>query len=177
MSSGHARPGESAARPPDLEVIAEAMRQMAYLFTRYRYHNRIQAATGVPLARAAVAVLLTLAHNPPMRIGELAGHMDVEPPHVTRQVRLLENAGYVTRSPDPEDRRAQTVHLTASGRRVAERIRQAGLGILRDVLEGWSDEDVHRFAGLFRRIVDGFVAGALRDEAAAERAALEPGPA
>jgi DNA-binding MarR family transcriptional regulator len=62
-------------------------------------------AAGVPLDRAAVTVLLELADSGAMRPGELAARLEVEAPHVTRQVQLLEKAGYAARGADPDDRR------------------------------------------------------------------------
>jgi DNA-binding MarR family transcriptional regulator len=157
-------PAPAPTRASDLDQIDGAMRQMAYLFTRYRYHSRIQAVTGVSLGRAAVSVLMTLDLHDTMRIGELAAQMDVEAPHVTRQVRLLEPTGYVTRVTDPSDKRAQIVRITAAGRRVTRRISDAGKAVIRDVLGDWTDDDLHHLSLLFRRMVDDIALGAARDE-------------
>src|SRR6266704_3226193 len=115
-----AGPGVSA----DVAELDRALTRIAYLLTRNR-RNGLTAA-GVPLDRAAVTVLLELADSGAMRPGELAARLEVEAPHVTRQVQRLEKAGYAARGADPEDRRAQLIQLTPSGAAAAGRIREVG---------------------------------------------------
>jgi hypothetical protein len=45
----------------------------------------------------------------------LAARLEVEAPHVTRQVQRLEKVGCAARGADPDDRRAQLIQLTPSG--------------------------------------------------------------
>ncbi len=65
----------------------------------------------------------------------------------------LEKAGLVERRPDPADRRARQVLLTAKGkksyRQATDRIEQ----VERAVLAGLSDEDAHLFRELLMRVV------------------------
>jgi DNA-binding MarR family transcriptional regulator len=77
---------------------------------------------------------------------------------VSRQVRMLEQAGAVTRSSDPEDGRVARLRLTPEGRRIAERIRAVGMRHLEDALGEWSDDDEQRLAELLRRFVDDLMA-------------------
>lgn len=97
------------------------------LSTRARAHERLMSLAGVPLDRAAVALLRQIADSEPLRPGELANRLGVEASHVTRQVQQLEKTGHVTRVPDPDDRRAQRIELTAAGSQAIGRIREAGV--------------------------------------------------
>ncbi|HEX2809421.1 MAG TPA: MarR family transcriptional regulator [Kineosporiaceae bacterium] len=63
----------------------------------------------------SLAALATVWRQGPMRLGELAAREGVAPPTLTRIVAALEDAGYVTREPDPSDRRAVRVAITDAG--------------------------------------------------------------
>jgi DNA-binding MarR family transcriptional regulator len=85
--------GSSAAE--DVAEIERALTRIAHLITRARRHDHVKAATGVPLDRAAVIILRLLSESDALRPSELAARLRV--------------AGYVSRVPDPYDRRAQLV--------------------------------------------------------------------
>jgi DNA-binding MarR family transcriptional regulator len=88
----------------------------------------------------------------------------VEAPHVTRQVQRLQQAGYATRTPDPDDRRAQLIQLTPAGRAAADRIREAGTTGMQAALAHWPSQERHQLATLLHRMVDDFLAYAAEEE-------------
>ncbi|WP_133910931.1 MarR family winged helix-turn-helix transcriptional regulator [Streptomyces sp. NBC_00582] len=141
----------------DVVAIEQSLTRITYLAGRARQHERLMALAGLPLDRAAVAILRHLAEDEMLRPGVLAVRLSVEASHVTRQLRHLEQAGYVSRVPDPEDRRAQLIHLTDSGRTAVHRIREAGLRGMQAALTDWEPEDLHHLASLFERLVRDFV--------------------
>ncbi|PZT70251.1 MarR family transcriptional regulator [Streptomyces sp. SW4] len=149
------QPPEDAASP-DVAEIERALARITYLSTRHRQHDRLMARAGVPLDRAAVVLLRQVADCDPVRPGELAARLGVEASHVTRTVQQLQRAGYVTRVPDPDDRRAQRVELTEAGRRAVERVRSASTLGMQDALADWSPEELRQLATLFHRMVDDF---------------------
>ncbi|ANP56812.1 MarR family transcriptional regulator [Streptomyces griseochromogenes] len=77
--------------------IERALTRVTYLGTRARQHDRLMALAGVPLDRAAVALLRQVADCEPLRPGELTQRLGVEASHATRTVQQLQRAGYVTR--------------------------------------------------------------------------------
>lgn len=153
----------------DADYIVElerALTRIAHLLTRARRHDRTVAAAGVNLDRANVPLLRMLADAAePMRMGELAACLDVEAPHVTRQIQRLERAGYVDRVTDPEDRRAQRVRITDEGRATVDAIRAVSRRHMRDALADWSTEDLRQLAALNHRMVDAFLDNAERTDA------------
>ncbi|MBV7702790.1 MarR family transcriptional regulator [Nocardia sp. 852002-20019_SCH5090214] len=153
----------------DADYIVElerALTRIAHLLTRARRHDRTVAAAGVNLDRANVPLLRMLADAAePMRMGELAACLDVEAPHVTRQIQRLERAGYVDRVTDPEDRRAQRVRITDEGRATVDAIRAVSRRHMRDALADWSTEDLRQLAALNHRMVDAFLDSAERTDA------------
>lgn len=140
--------------------IERALTRITYLSMRHRQHDRLTAQAGVPLDRAALMLLRQVADSESPRPGELAARLGVEASHVTRTVQQLERSGYVTRVPDPRDRRAQRVELTGTGRQAVERIRHTGARGMQRALADWSPEELRQLATLFHRMVDDFLAHA-----------------
>ncbi|MEU6553563.1 MarR family transcriptional regulator [Streptomyces sp. NPDC046915] len=153
---------------PEVTEIERALTRVTYLSTRARQHDRLMALAGVPLDRAAVALLRQVADSEPLRPGELAQRLGVEASHVTRTVQQLQKAGYVTRVPDPHDRRAQRIELTDAGRQAVERVREAGARGMQLALADWSPEELRQLAALFHRMVDDFLSYAVEDESGQE---------
>src|ERR1700742_382624 len=60
-----------------------------------------------------------------LRLGDLAEHLRIVPRSATEVVDGLEERGLADRRPDPADRRATLVTLTAEGEKVAADIRAA----------------------------------------------------
>ncbi|MFC9131600.1 MarR family winged helix-turn-helix transcriptional regulator [Streptomyces sp. NPDC057099] len=149
---------------PEVIEIERALTRITYLSTRARQHERLMALAGVPLDRAAVALLRQVADSEPLRPGELAARLGVEASHVTRTVQQLQRSGYVTRVPDPDDRRAQRIELTDAGRQAIAKVREAGVRGMQMALSAWSPEELRQLAGLFHRMVDDFLAHAVEEE-------------
>jgi DNA-binding MarR family transcriptional regulator len=157
MSAGRSA---STLSPVAAEVIKleAAVSRMTYVLTRTRRHEWMKSESRVPLDRAAIVVLRQLEESGPVRPGDLAAVLRVEAPHVTRQVQLLERAGYATRITDPVDGRAQLIELTSSGRAASGRVREVGRRTMQRALAGWSPLELHTLGTLLGRMVDDFVA-------------------
>ncbi|MGW2523434.1 MarR family winged helix-turn-helix transcriptional regulator [Streptomyces sp. NPDC001617] len=167
-------PAELPDVPASDEVIEieRALTRITYLSTRARQHDRLMALAGVPLDRAAVALLRQIADSEPLRPGELATRLGVEASHVTRTVQQLQKSGFVTRVPDPDDRRAQRIELTEAGRQAIHRVRDAGARGMQLALSEWTPEELRQLATLFHRMVDDFLAYAIDEEG--EQQAVAP---
>ncbi|MBX7548157.1 MarR family transcriptional regulator [Streptomyces sp. NPDC004232] len=159
---------------PEVVEIERALTRVTYLSTRSRQHERLMGLAGVPLDRAAVALLRQIADSEPLRPGELAQRLGVEASHVTRTVQQLQRAGYVSRVPDPDDRRAQRIQLTDAGREAVGRIREAGARGMQLALAGWRPEELRQMATLFHRMVDDFLAHTVEEDSGREADAASP---
>jgi DNA-binding MarR family transcriptional regulator len=71
----------------------------------------------LPLTATQRLALIEIAAAGPMRLRTLARRMDTTPATATRAVDVLEEKGFVERSPDPEDKRGVQVKVTRKGRR------------------------------------------------------------
>jgi DNA-binding MarR family transcriptional regulator len=154
----------AAAVSADVTEIERALTHISYLTNRVRNHERLMALAGVPLDRAAVALLRQIADSEPLRPGELAARLGVEASHVTRQAQRLQKAGYVTRVPDPDDHRAQSIQLTPAGREAVDRIREANYRGMQMALAHWPPQELHELATLFQRMVGDLLTHAAEDD-------------
>lgn len=84
------------------------------------------AEEGFPEVKASYgSVLIPLFEEDQLRMGEIARRARLSKQTMTTMVRLCERDGLVERQPDPQDRRATRVSLTARARRfrpAAERV-------------------------------------------------------
>lgn len=69
------------------------------------------------------------------RLTELARRANITPQAMGELVDELEELGYITRQPDPTDRRAKLIVLTASGRAAVEAGRQTIVGLEKRITE------------------------------------------
>jgi DNA-binding MarR family transcriptional regulator len=100
----------------DLAVgpAGEAWLLMRELFIAQRPRlNAITAELGLSPPQALA--LHHLDPDRPLTMGELAGGLCYDNSNVTGIVDRLEERGYVERRPDPRDRRAKLVRITAAG--------------------------------------------------------------
>lgn len=101
-------------------------------------------APDAAVGHGALSVLATLLHSGPLRLGTLAEIEGVSAPAMTRIVTSLEDLGHVRRTPDPADRRAQLVAVTASGDELVSQGRSQRLRALEARLARLSAADRRR---------------------------------
>lgn len=102
--------------------------------------ERLQAATGLLLADNEA--LLNLAHaEEQLRMSTIAERLVLSRGGTTKVIDRLEELGYVERSPDPSDRRAMTVSITAAGREALDRTGPIVDAALRDLWARHLTED------------------------------------
>jgi len=105
--------------------------------------DRINAERSrVVIGFAAVAVLGKVIDDGPLRMSDLATAGRIHPAALTRQVQALEAEGYIERSPDPTDGRAQVVRVTAAGRTAHRRVQQANDAIMAEQLSHWTADEL-----------------------------------
>lgn len=105
-----------------------------------KVYDRELAPTGLSLAYALPLVLI--AEHPAMSQRELAERLEIEGPTLVRLLHQLGAMDLVTRQQNPSDHRANTLHLTSSGRAAARRLRRAMDGVRAHLLAGVSDAEL-----------------------------------
>jgi DNA-binding MarR family transcriptional regulator len=100
-------------------------------------------------------VLATLRRSgPPYRVRptDLMGALMLTSSGTTKRLDRLEQAGLITREPDPEDRRGTLIALTAAGRALVDGVTEAHLDNEKQLLAALSDADQRRLADLLRAL-------------------------
>jgi DNA-binding MarR family transcriptional regulator len=82
-----------------------------------RVDARLRKSHELPLAFFEPLRLLSGAPEGSMRVGDLARDLRVTVGGTSKLVDRIERAGFLARQPDPDDRRASRVKLTAAGKR------------------------------------------------------------
>src|SRR6476659_9213802 len=85
-----------------------------------------QKAAQFGMSRAKWAVLARLDRFEGLKQAELADMLDLQPISLTRLLDGLSDNGLIERRPDPEDRRAKRLYLTAAARPLLEQLSVLG---------------------------------------------------
>lgn len=102
-----------------------------------RLHQLMGSQAKVDVGEHLHLTLAMLGASEPTRVSDLATLIDVERSTVSRRVAELVSLGLVTRSVDPDDRRAAVLRLTKPGQRALGRIQNAWLRTLFGLTQDW----------------------------------------
>lgn len=106
------------------ETVAELTELLTRASWRLRKNERKELRPfGLSFGQARALRLLAEAPSP-MRIGDLAGRLEIVPRSATTVVDRLEEAGLVTRAMGHEDRRSILVVPTANGKALVSRLKE-----------------------------------------------------
>jgi MarR family transcriptional regulator for hemolysin len=139
------------SKAPDSESlvrgITEASRHLSSLFDAHLRSMGLTAARG--------RVLFFLARQgKPVGQGQITGFMRVESATTVGILDGLEALGYIRRLPDPHDRRAKLVELTAEGKPRADEVVQKTRQLTGLILQGLTAAEIECAAGVLSKILD-----------------------
>jgi DNA-binding MarR family transcriptional regulator len=117
-----------------------------------RAFDRRAATLGV--TRAQWKVLFRVSRMPGLRQVDLADQLDVEPITLCRIIDRLEGAGLVERRPDPEDRRAWRLEVTANAVPLVEQLRALAEELRAEAFAGIDNDDLEQVRGTLARMRD-----------------------
>ena len=123
---------------------------VARLFGRRFSHN----SRRLGLTRAQCRTLGYLARNEGINQAGLADLLEIRPMTLVRQIDRMEESGWIERRPDPADRRARRLYLTAKGRPVLSRIWNVANETRDEALALLSPEEAARLLDLLLRVHD-----------------------
>jgi MarR family transcriptional regulator for hemolysin len=109
------------------------------------------AACGLSEATALPLVMLADLGDG-IRQGVLADRLGLEGPSLVRLLDTLQADGLLQRREDPADRRAKTLHLTAQGRAMAERIETVLAGVRAELLGSIPDRELEAAFSLLQML-------------------------
>ena len=145
-----------------METILPEIGETAH--TLRKAFTRRAAALGV--TGAQWKVLFKLSLRPGLRQVEIADMLDIEPITLTRILDRLQEAGLIERSPDPADRRAWRLHVTAKAEPLVEKLRRIAGDLTAEAFAGIGSEDIETVRRTLARVRDNVGRAAPIDRAA-----------
>jgi DNA-binding MarR family transcriptional regulator len=130
----------------DPVAYGEAAARLRVVVARLARQLRQHSPGGLTLSQWSA--LATVDDNQPLRIGDLADREGVSAPTATRLVASLEDAGLLTRTTDPADRRTAYVALTAAGTEKLAWAREIRTASLAQRLSAMPEADVRQLIEL-----------------------------
>lgn len=122
---------------------------VARLFAR-RFNQRALLFLG--LTRAQCRLLGYLARNEGINQAGLADLLEIKPMTLVRQIDRMEEEGWIERRPDPADRRARRLFLTAKARPILARVLELSTEVRAEAFTGVGEAEGHHLIDLLRRV-------------------------
>ena len=122
-----------------------------------RLSRRLRQQIEPDVTASQFSALVSIERSGPVSLGELAAIERVQPPTLTKVVAKLEELGYVTRDPDPADRRIARVRLSDVGVRFVAASRTLRNQYLADRLQRFTSAELAALKHalpLFERLVE-----------------------
>ena len=113
-----------------------------------------QRARALDLTRAQWRVLAQLRRREGINQRALADILEIENITLTRHIDRLELKGLVERRPDPNDRRARTLHLKRKTKSILGKMRSLSEQTREEALEGINAKDAERLINTLLKIKD-----------------------
>jgi len=109
------------------------------------------AALGLSLPKLAALNVLTEAGES-LPLGQLAERLSCVKSNITQLVDRLEADGFVSREPDPNDRRSRLAVMTSAGRKAWEDGIRLQQKTERELFGALSADEAHQLAGLMEKV-------------------------
>jgi MarR family transcriptional regulator, organic hydroperoxide resistance regulator len=141
-------PKKKAELPPLLDRISFLVHRInAHLL---RNTNPLLKRWGVDLTESRL--LVALLENGPMPAGEIVRIMALPQSTISHQVKRLEKAGYVARTPGDSDSRIVIAELTDKGRAVAIEANTHSRDVTDQVLAAIGEDEVELVRAALKRV-------------------------
>lgn len=101
--------------------------------------------------------LIHICRHPGLSQDALARALYVNKSSVTRHLSHLEQAGFLTRTPDPEDRRALLLYPTEKAQKLLPCLREIGKDWKNALTAGFTTEETEQFETLLARAFENAV--------------------
>lgn len=138
----------------NLNRLEDAMLLFFQTMKRPQRWTDVTEQIGVVIDRPSGQILHILASaGSSYGVQELANHLGIEAPSVTRKTQELEQSGYISRVRSDKDKRVVKLEITPAGRNLAAKIMKVRRESMRNVLYNWSDSDRVAFINYFERFV------------------------
>ena len=111
------------------------------------------------ITQAQWQILFHISRNDGIRQAQLADTLEMQPISVARLIDRMQSAGWVRRSPDPNDRRAVNLHLEEKAEGVLDLLRERAIGTREKILRGISEAEQMQLLDILQRMRTNLTAG------------------
>ena len=126
----------------------------------YNARRAALAVIGVFLQRMApfglrpvdFSVLTLIAHNPGITSRQLCAALDILPPNLVGMIKSLDKRGLIERRAHPTDRRAQGLHLSATGKKTQKQAQATATQLEMDVASRLSAQELDQLKEMLQRV-------------------------
>ena len=140
----------SSAQAAAIELLDS---QLSLLWRRARAINhQLTRSVHPDLEPAAYGLLSVLMRQGGMRLTELAKHIGVGKPSVSRQISFLVSLGLVAKESDPRDGRAQLIYLTPAGLAKMSSLNSGRQAAFHERLAEWDEKELTDLARLLEKL-------------------------
>lgn len=144
----------SALADDQLGEVRLGLTRLGRLLSSRRVHAGMANAARVALPEQAMNVLRALGERDPLPVGDLARAARMDAGAVSRQVKVLVDAGLVERRDSPQHGSIVLVVATPEGRETARRFERVRNAQLSRALADWTDDEREELGRLLLRLVD-----------------------
>jgi DNA-binding MarR family transcriptional regulator len=138
------------------EAVQSLEASFSELMTAFRRHIAVAAERVSPgMLPGTFKVLSTVSRFGPITLSALAERLTADKGLTSRSVSELEELGFITRTPDPTDRRSRLIAVTPLGDERLADARAPHEGRLFTVLESWSVGDIRQLTVLLHAVATG----------------------
>ncbi len=124
------------------------LHETARLLTK-RFDQRVKP---LGLTRAQTQLLAYLVLHEGINQTRLADMLEIEPISLARLIDRMEQAGWVERRPDPKDRRAWLLFLTAKTKPMFTKMAEVGQEVRAEALQGFTAAERDQILELLLRV-------------------------
>ncbi|MGN6469537.1 MAG: MarR family winged helix-turn-helix transcriptional regulator [Rhizobiaceae bacterium] len=111
-----------------------------------------QKASNYNITSAQWRAMAQLSRSDGLTQVALAHLLEIEPMSVCRLIDRMEAGGFVTRQPDPADKRAKLVYLTEKSRALLDIIRVVAMEVYEDAFAGFDEDERLRLVAALNKI-------------------------
>lgn len=145
-------PPAANAKPLDLAGLEGTLGFRLRLAQQYVFREFVTRFNALDVSPILYSALVLIEKNTRCRQTELAAALGVRQPNLVERIDSLVQRGLVSRSPDPEDRRANVLRLTPAGKRFMLRIHQTHDQHTRQLINQLGDEDYEKLVTLLEKL-------------------------
>jgi DNA-binding MarR family transcriptional regulator len=145
-----AAPLETAVQPETAQALSHTLVRVMKIMSAMKH----QAPRQHPAVDPSHYPVLFCLSGDPQRVSAVAESIHSDVSTVSRQVSHLVHHGLLDKISDPDDRRAQLLSLSPSGREVIDKLVRGRGQWFGELLASWTDEEVRAFDAHLTRFGD-----------------------